>query len=331
MNAAGRLGLFTAGAALAFAAAFGVAAAVVPDDVVAGSPDEGADAMEGHGAMDASAESSAAVPTGLSLSDGGYLLSPIAAPASTAAAGELSFQILTDAGEPLTEYAVAHEKELHLIVVRSDGSNFRHVHPTLDERTGTWSLPWQWDAAGTYRVYADFTPADPDASALTLTRTVEVSGDHRPVVAEPARTAEVDGYTVSIAGDLRAGAMSDLTISVARDGQPVTTLEPYLGAFGHLVALRGGDLAYLHVHAEGAEPAPGDTAGPDIAFMAEAPTPGRYLLYLDFQVDGQVRTAAFVLDTADPDGSTAEPAPAEPAPAEPAPADESHDDEPHGH
>ena len=74
--------------------------------------------------------------------------------------------------------------------------------------------------------------------------------------------------------------------SVTRDGEPVTVLEPYLGAFGHLVALRDGDLAYLHVHAEGADPEAGQTTGPDIAFAAEAPTAGRYLLYLDFQVDG---------------------------------------------
>lgn len=35
----------------------------------------------------------------------------------------------------------------------------------------------------------------------------------------------------------------------------VTDLKPYVGAFGHLVALRAGDLAYLHVHPDGA---PGD-------------------------------------------------------------------------
>ncbi|WP_109209585.1 MULTISPECIES: heavy metal-binding domain-containing protein [Microbacterium] len=339
MNAAGRLGLFAAGAALAFAAAFGVAAAFVPDSVAAGSSEE--DEMDDHGAVSASETTTETATAGVSLSGGGYVLSPIVAPVSTAEAGELSFQILTDAGEPLTEFTVAHEKDLHLIVVRSDGSGFRHVHPTLDERTGTWSLPWQWHAAGTYRVYADFTPADRDAEPLTLSRTVEVAGDFQPTVAVPTRTAQVDGYTVSIAGELTAGSMSDLTISVSRDGEPVTTLEPYLGAFGHLVALREGDLAYLHVHAEGDEPQPGDTSGPEIAFMAEAPTPGRYLLYLDFQVDGQVRTAAFVLDTADGAASAAEPThaeqaptdptPAEHAPADEQPADESHDEEPHGH
>ena len=88
-----------------------------------------------------------------------------------------------------------------------------------------------------------------------------------------------------------------LTVRLTRDGLPVTLLEPYLGAYGHLVALREGDLAYLHVHPHGEEPETGQTSGPEVAFEVTAPTPGRYLLYLDFQVDGQVHTAPFVLDT----------------------------------
>jgi hypothetical protein len=59
------------------------------------------------------------------------------------------------------------------------------------------------------------------------------------------------------------------------------------------VALRAGDLAYLHVHPMGDEPAA--ESGPDIAFMAQVPSPGRYLLYLDFQVEGQVHTATFTV------------------------------------
>jgi len=91
-----------------------------------------------------------------------------------------------------------------------------------------------------------------------------------------------------------------LRATVSRNGQPVTALEPYLGAYGHLVALREGDLAYLHVHPEGAEPAAGSLSGPDIEFMTSAPTSGRYLLFLDFQVAGQVHTAEFVLEAARP-------------------------------
>ncbi len=87
-------------------------------------------------------------------------------------------------------------------------------------------------------------------------------------------------------------------MTISRAGEPVTELEPYLGAFGHLVALRDGDLAYLHVHPHGDEPQAGETSGPEIVFEATAPTQGRYLLYLNFQVDGEVHTAPLVIDTA---------------------------------
>ncbi|MGF3053683.1 hypothetical protein ACQUSY_06920 [Microbacterium sp. YY-03] len=243
---------------------------------------------------------------GLSLDADGFVLSPVKAPSEVGTQGALSFQILTAAGEPVTEYTEAHEKDLHLIVVRSDGAEFRHVHPTLDAITGTWSVPWSWDEAGTYRVYADFTPGTEGAEGITLTRSVDVAGDLSPATPEVQRVAEVDGFTVTLDGDLTAGESAELMISVERDGQPVTTLEPYLGAFGHLVALRQGDLAYLHVHAMGDEPEAGETAGPDIGFMAEAPTAGRYLLYLDFQVEGKVHTAEFVVDAGHGDGSPSE-------------------------
>ena len=79
----------------------------------------------------------------------------------------------------------------------------------------------------------------------------------------------------------------------------MTDLQPYLGAFGHLVALRSGDLAYLHVHPDG-EPGDGSTKpGPDVAFGAEVPSAGDYHLYLDFKHDGVVRTAQFKVTAED--------------------------------
>jgi hypothetical protein len=295
MNNAGRLGLYAAGVAVAFAGAYGVSAAVVPNGLAA-EPTKGS-SMQEHQGMARSASTSEALP-GLSLSAGGYILSSVRAPAAVGESGELSFRILDHMGQPLLDFERSHDKDLHLIAVRSDGAHFRHVHPLLDQRTGTWSLPWKWNTAGTYRVYADFAPAvEGGPEKLTLSRTVDVAGELVPATATGPKTrAQVDGFDLLLEGDLVAGSTSELTISVSRDGEPVTRLEPYLGAFGHLVALREGDLAYLHVHAEGDEPQPGDTAGPEIGFAAAAPTAGRYLLYLDFQVDGEVHTAEFVLD-----------------------------------
>jgi hypothetical protein len=222
----------------------------------------------------------------------------------------MSFVILDPAGMPLIDYATVHDKQLHLIVVRSDGQHFAHLHPTLDTTTGRWSTPWTWSAAGTYRVFTDFQPAGADKPKVTLTRTVEVAGTLTPVRPAPRTVDEVDGYTVHLEGALTAGTSRQLTARISRDGTPVTTLQPYLGAFGHLVALRDGDLAYLHVHPEGAEPVPGRNGGPAISFAATAPTTGRYLLYLDFQVDDTVHTATFVLDAPGGDDTT----PAAPAP-----------------
>lgn len=305
MNGAGRLSIYAAGLVVAFAGAFAVAAAVVPDQVVTDWEGEAlpAHATGGHESADeapATADDAVGEVTlpGLSLSAYGYVLSPVSAPTAVGDAGKLSFQIADEQGAQLTAYETSHEKDLHLIVVRTDGREYRHVHPTLDDHTGRWSIPWQWAKAGSYRVYADFKPAVEGApDKVTLTRTIDVAGEIDPAATTETRTTvEVDGYEVTVAGTLTAGSTSELTLSVFRDEKPVTALEPYLGAFGHLVALRDGDLAYLHVHAEGDKPKVDDRAGPDITFFAEAPTAGRYLLFLDFKVDGEVHTAEFALD-----------------------------------
>lgn len=303
-----RLALYLAGLATVFGAAFLAASLVMPDDAAARWTDraeaERADGGDhGSGSGDAPAdgqdEHEGAAVSGTAVAQDGYQLGEVSAPPEVGEAGELSFVVDDPDGEPLTDYAISHDKELHLVVVRSDGSVFVHDHPTRAS-DGTWSLPWTWEEAGSYRVYADFVPADEGEGAadeVTLTRTVEVAGDLTPAAPTGVVTeASVDGYDVSIDGDLVAGSTSELTVTVTRDGEPVTALQPYLGAFGHLVALREGDLAYLHVHPQGEEPAPGETSGPEIVFGAHAPTAGRYLLYLDFQVEEQVRTAAFVVD-----------------------------------
>lgn len=301
MNAAGRLGIYGVGLVAVFAAAFTVGGVVVPESTVTAWADARPavhDARATDPEQDDETPPEASV-TGLSIAASGFVIGPVRAPEAAGVEGELAFEIVTTAGEPVTEYETAHGKQLHLIVVRSDGSEYRHVHPVLDTETGTWSLPWTWDGAGAYRVYADFTAGD--GTSATLARTVNVAGVMTPTPSGGVTASDsVDGFDVTISGDLVAGTGSELTVDVTRDGAPVTALEPYLGAFGHLVALREGDLAYLHVHAHGKEPEPGDQAGPAVTFTAEAPTAGRYLLYLDFRVDGQVHTAAFVLDAAGP-------------------------------
>ena len=92
------------------------------------------------------------------------------------------------------------------------------------------------------------------------------------------------------------GEESELSFQVSTGGRPVTDLQPYLGAYGHLVVLRAGDLAYLHVHPAG-EPGDGVTEpGPDVSFLSTAPSAGTYRLFLDFRHGDAVHTAAFTVE-----------------------------------
>ena len=132
--------------------------------------------------------------------------------------------------------------------MRRDFSGFQHVHPEMDS-TGTWTAELDF-TAGQWRLFADFKATG--SEALTLGTDLAVRGNYRPSAPDAdSRTSMVDGYEVTLGGDLTAGEDAKLNLSVTRDGEPVTDLEPYLGAYGHLVALRAGDLAYLHVHPEG--------------------------------------------------------------------------------
>ncbi len=285
-----RVAVFVAGLAVVFAAALGIGNAVGPvadepvshDDEHAAGPDGSAEHGGGHGGGD---EPTAEIPGGLLVSQSGHTLRLAETTARPGRGVPVSFTIEGPDGHPVTDYDVEHEKRLHLIVVRRDFSGFQHVHPDLGS-DGVWSTDLDL-TPGTWRVFADFKASGADA--LTLGADLTVAGDYRPEApAEERRTARVDDYEVTIAGDLTAGTDSELRLEVSKDGQPVTDLQPYLGASGHLVALREGDLAYLHVHPE---------EGADLVFYAAVPSDGRYRLFLDFKHDGVVRTASFVLST----------------------------------
>lgn len=311
-----RLGAYALGLAAVFTAALGAgnvagpapAAPASHDDVhTGGNADAGKHGATGeHGA-------GGQLPAGLQVTQDGYRLAPVSGTLATGTPEEFRFRVLGPDGAPVTRYVTSHDKDLHLIVVRRDLSGFQHLHPTL-ATDGTWSVPIAVAAPGQYRVFADFQPQG-RADGLTLGVDVPAPGDYRPEsLPAPARTAAVDGYTVTLDGDLTPGASSTLTLSVNKDGRPVTDLEPYLGAYGHLVALRDGDSAYLHVHPDGT---PGDgrtAAGPQVTFHTEVPSAGAYRLFLDFQHGGKVRTVAVtaVAGQAGPAGtasSAATPAP----------------------
>ncbi|MEV1045745.1 hypothetical protein [Streptomyces sp. NPDC049916] len=265
----------------------------------------------------------AELPGGLQISEGGFALDLRTPRVEADRRAELSFAVVDEeTGRNVTAFRREHGKELHLIVASDDLTTYRHLHP-VRAADGTWSTPVELPEGGGYRVFADFTPDVKNAEGLTLGADLSVAGDTRPEpLPRATETVTVDGYEVTLDGTLNPGAGSELKLNVAKGGKPVTDLQPYLGAYGHLVALRAGDLAYLHVHPNG-EPGDGRTKpGPEISFTATAPSKGAYRLFLDFQHEGEVRTAAFTVHA----GAGI---PEKPTPEKSAPGDA--ESVPHGH
>ena len=293
MNAGAKLGAYGVLLAGVLGGGAAVGAAAGPIDV--GGEADHAGMEMGDMVMGETEAAATELPAGgLLVSQDGYTLVP---EDRLANAGEFAFTIAGPDGTPVEAYDELHERELHLIVASRDLQEFVHVHPDRDD-AGRWSVDLPALPSGSYRAFADFQPAGADQYTLGVD-VVSPGPIAEPATLEPAGAASVDGYEVTLDGAVTAGTESEVALTVERGGEVVTT-EPYLGAAGHLVALRDGDLAYLHVHPLDSEP-----AGP-VRFAVEVPSPGTYALFFDFLLDGEVRTARFVTEAHDTDTGTAD-------------------------
>ena len=278
MSAAAKLMAFAAALAVLFGGAALAGAAIGPD----AGEDEAPEMAEGHGGASEAPHEQASRPVrGLAVAEDGLRLVVAEPELARGRAQTVEFAIRDEHGEIVRDFDVEHEKRMHLILARRDLTGFQHLHPK-QAADGTWSTRVRLEEAGSYRLFADFSHED---TAYTLASDLRVDGaaDLRPLPA-PTQTAVSDGgYDVELdAGDARPGEEADLRFTITKDGVPVTT-EPYLGAGGHLVALREGDLAFLHVH-------PADDS---VRFAATFPTEGRYRLFLQFKTSTRVQTVAF--------------------------------------
>jgi hypothetical protein len=281
-----KLAAYGALLAASFAVAAGVASAVGPIDTSDGSHNEPGAAPDhdmGGGRPH--------VP-GISVDADGFRIVPATSSLAADGAAAYSFRIVDADGDTVTDFDISHERELHLIVVSRNFVDYHHLHPT-QSTDGVWTANVPALPAGSYRVFADTRPTG--AGGITLGTDLAVGEgvtDTYSAVASRAgeTTVIVDEYEIELSGTPAVGE-STLTFSVEGDGQAIVP-DPYLGASGHLVALRAGDLAFLHVHPLG----DATLQAPDIRFAAEFPTPGTYRLFLDVSIDGEVRTAAFAVE-----------------------------------
>lgn len=213
----------------------------------------------------------------------------------------LRFRLESPDGTPVSDLEVVHEKLIHLLMVSADLSWFAHEHPEI-QPDGTFLLKYTFPYGGRFVLYHDFTPQRAGMQVVPVE--LDVAGDTPaaiPLTVSTDRVVQVDGYTARLraTSPLKTIQMQSLTVQISRDGKPVTDLEPFLGAMGHLIVISRDRKHFVHSHPlETSKSATDATrhAGPEIVFSAQFTAPGVYKAWSQFQHHGQVITAPFVIE-----------------------------------
>jgi hypothetical protein len=197
------------------------------------------------------------------------------------------------------DFDIAHTQLFHLILVSKDLSWFAHEHPA-PQPDGSFTISQVFPMGGEYRVYADVAPKGAGSQVLgTLLKVAGKAPKTVPLMVSGTKNS-VDGITAvfrSATNPIPIGRSTSLLFKLTdtATGQPITDLEPYLGAFGHLMIIHQDGQTFVHSHPAEDDAGIAASKRGTVAFNARFPKPGLYKAWGQFQRGGRVVTIPFVL------------------------------------
>ena len=223
-----------------------------------------------------------------------YRLKWSAAPANVPAGVPVELQFeLTDprTGKRATKFEVVHEKLFHLFLVSADLGYFVHDHPELGA-DGIFRFRTTLPRPGIYRLLADVYPAGGTPQLLPAfvttsgyDKSIAESTGHPPVDLAPKQAANVGVSLKMDPPEPVPGRKTMLFFNV----EPGEGLEPYLGAWGHLLAASDDLIDAIHEHPMY------PYSGGEIQFNIFFPRQAMYRVWVQFQRKGVVNTAVFTI------------------------------------
>jgi hypothetical protein len=188
--------------------------------------------------------------------------------------------------EQVEEFEIMHEKLFHMFIVSQDLAYFIHDHPVKGDDS-VFRFEAVLPKPGMYRVLSDFYPKGGTPQMI-------------------ARTIVVPGAALSpgaqLKADLEPQKSENLTVSLTTEPpqpiagmktlmffklEPGDGIEPYLAAWGHMMAASQDLVDMIHNHPFLAN------GGPNVQFNMIFPRPGVYRVWVQFQRKGVVNTVAF--------------------------------------
>ena len=229
----------------------------------------------------------------------------------------ITYKIINDLGNTVSQFEIAHEKIMHFILVRKDLQYFQHLHPEYDSETHEFSMDLSLPEEGLYRLFADFVPGDDDPMKMPVTSYADISVGKSfkeiPLEIDQSNKKTADGYEITylFPDKTKLKKQEEITYSliIEKDGKAVTDLENYLGAKGHSVIIKKSSLDFIHTHAvennqsdsEGhsmghhAMQSKTQQGGNRIDFSTTFPEEGIYKVFTQFQHNGKVITTEYVI------------------------------------
>ena len=220
---------------------------------------------------------------------------------------QFRFEARSLGGDPIRHFEYTHERPIHLIITSADLAEFDHIHPKLMP-DDSYNVEYTFAHGGKYRLWADY--ALPGEAPRVDQFDINVDGTGRaqqPLTQSSEFTQTANSLRVELVrgGSLRAG--EDIQMSLRLAGS-TGRLEPYLGAWAHVIIIGEGLHSFAHAHPiENATPptmahthAIASPPPDAIQFLANFPTRGLYKLWAQFQEGGHVLTVPFVLRVAAP-------------------------------
>lgn len=205
---------------------------------------------------------------------------------------KLRFRILDPRKETLVrKFELMHERLFHLFVISEDLSYFVHEHPE-QLSNGEFLLELPLPYGGPHRVLTDFFPTEgtPQMNAQTLYVAGPRNPGARPLAADlnPQEGENLRARMWTEPAQPLAGFKTLLFFELEGRTEPLR-LDPYLGAWGHMLAGSWDLVDMVHTH-----PFIGD-GGPKMQFNLIFPRAGLYKVWVQFQNRGTVNTVAFTI------------------------------------
>jgi hypothetical protein len=177
---------------------------------------------------------------------------------------------------------------------------YDHVHPIYDGNT-TFTTTLTLPKEGTYNLYLNYsTPEVGEQQSLVTITTAQGKAAAAQLSPDQGTKTIANTYSVELSpsGTFKKSESQTFTYRFTdlQTNQPITDLEPYLDAFGHLIIVSEDSKQFLHVHPVDVPHTPDDRGGPTVSFATFINKTGKYKLFAQFKRNGEVFLTEFVVE-----------------------------------